>query len=114
MLVFQNGTIEIDGVDLRTVPRQRLRNAINTIPQEPLAIKGSIKLNLDPHSSFSDEQLCEALGKVELLTIVETIGGLEAEFQPGDYSSGQRQLFSLASAILRQSKVMLIDDASSK
>ncbi|KAF2761934.1 canalicular multispecific organic anion transporter 1 [Pseudovirgaria hyperparasitica] len=113
ILEFQTGSIEIDGVDIRSVPRGRLRRALNTISQEPLLLTGTIRLNLDPEGQCPDSQLLAALAKVDLLAFVEREGGLDAAMKPESYSSGQRQLFSLASAILRRSKIVLIDEATS-
>lgn len=114
MLEYQSGTIEIDGVDLRTVPRHHLRSIINTMPQEPLAIAGTIRLNLDPQNTLSDGDLLEALAKVGLSKFIFDLGGLGQDMNADNFSSGQLQLFSLASAILRKSKIVLLDEISSK
>ncbi|KAF5027367.1 hypothetical protein F66182_527 [Fusarium sp. NRRL 66182] len=113
MLEYQSGTIEIDGVDLRTVPRQHLRRIINTMPQDPLAVPGTIRLNLDPRQVSSEARMLEALAKVGLSRFVDHLGGLDAEMSAGSFSHGQLQLFSLASAILQEPKIVILDEVSS-
>lgn len=84
------------------------------IPQEPVFIPGTIRFNLDPCSQHSDHEIIEALKKALLFDVISAQGGLDAEFQPNSLSHGQRQLFSLAGATLQKSKVVLLDEITSK
>jgi ATP-binding cassette subfamily C (CFTR/MRP) protein 4 len=121
------GVLAIDGVDISSprVPLALLRSRVCLIPQEPTLFSGSLRLNLDPFSRYGDEQLLSALEAVQLrkATAVETghpsmVGGgglsLELVLSEGgeNLSIGQRQLLSLARAILQASKVVIMDEAT--
>jgi len=103
----------IDGIDLSTLPRQSIRARLNAISQDPYFIAGSIRLNLDPYESNTDDLLLSALRKVQLHEVVATIGGLDADLDVDSFSHGQRQLFCLARAMLRKGKIIVLDEATS-
>jgi ABC-type multidrug transport system fused ATPase/permease subunit len=113
MLELNSGTILIDGLDLSTMPRHEIRTQLNAIPQDPYFVTGSIRLNLDPYSTSTDDLIISALRKVHLLGTITSNGGLDAELDPDTLSHGQRQLFCLARAILRKSKIVVLDEATS-
>ncbi|KAL2062648.1 hypothetical protein VTL71DRAFT_5720 [Oculimacula yallundae] len=113
MLNIQNGTITIDGTDISKIPRQKLRESLSVIPQEPIFLKGTIRQNLDPLDLGTESAAALALQKVGLWTIVSDAGGLDVAMEPEDLlSHGQRQLFCLARAMLRSSKILIIDEAT--
>ncbi|KAM3075096.1 hypothetical protein ACMFMF_005777 [Clarireedia jacksonii] len=114
MLEVSQGSITIDGVDLLTIPRNVLRERLTVIPQEPVFIKGTIRENLDTLDLANDDVSAEAvLTKVGLWSIVTNAGGLDVPLEPEELlSHGQRQLFCLARAMLRRSKILIIDEAT--
>ncbi|OBT46506.1 hypothetical protein VE00_03330 [Pseudogymnoascus sp. WSF 3629] len=114
MLEINNGSVTIDGVDLSTTPRKVLRDRLTVIPQEPVFLKGTIRQNIDPlNLAENDSDIEEALKKVGLWPIVADAGGLDVSMEAEDLlSHGQRQLFCLARAMLRPSKILLIDEAT--
>jgi ATP-binding cassette subfamily C (CFTR/MRP) protein 1 len=113
MLELNFGMILIDGLDLSTLPRHNIRTNLNAIPQDPYFVAGSIRLNLDPYSTSADALIISTLRKVHLLDTITSNGGLGAELDPDTLSHGQRQLFCLARAILKKSKIVVLDEATS-
>ncbi|RDW57444.1 hypothetical protein BP6252_13782 [Coleophoma cylindrospora] len=114
MLEINEGSVLIDGTDLSTIPRKVLRERLTAIPQEPIFLKGTIRQNLDPLALTENDSAVKAvLQKVGLWSIVADAGGLDSPMEAEDLlSHGQRQLFCLARAMLRSSKVVIIDEAT--
>jgi ATP-binding cassette subfamily C (CFTR/MRP) protein 4 len=106
--------ISIDGVDIASVSLSSLRRAISTIPQDPVLYSGTIRSNLDPFNTHTDAQCVQALERVQLTPFLKQVGGLGYEIAEGgsNLSVGQRQLICLSRALLRNSRVILMDEAT--
>ncbi|TVY81873.1 ABC transporter FUM19 [Lachnellula suecica] len=113
MINIEGGHIKIDGHDIATVDPNTLRAGLNAIPQEPYFLSGSIRLNADPYGKRSDEEILAALNSVHIGKVIEGKGGLDAEMEDGTLSQGEKQLFCLARAILKRSRVVILDEATS-
>ncbi|KAL3421008.1 hypothetical protein PVAG01_07453 [Phlyctema vagabunda] len=113
MIDVPSGELLIGGRSFETFGNKRLRQSVNTIPQDPYFFPGTFRENLDQESGFSDEEIQVRLRKVGLDSEVVKAGGLDAQLEREKFSAGQLQLFSLARAMLHPKGILLLDEATS-
>uniref|UniRef100_A0A669EPS9 Canalicular multispecific organic anion transporter 1 n=1 Tax=Oreochromis niloticus TaxID=8128 RepID=A0A669EPS9_ORENI len=109
------GCIRIDDVDISKIGLHDLRNRLTIIPQDPVLFSGSLRMNLDPFDKFSDEEIWRVLELSHLKSYVSGLQeGLQHEVAEGgeNLSVGQRQLLCLARALLRKSRILILDEAT--
>ncbi|KAK6464985.1 oligomycin resistance ATP-dependent permease [Scheffersomyces coipomensis] len=130
---LEGGKISIDGVDISTLGLYELRSKLSIIPQDPVLFNGTIRDNLDPFGEHEDSKLFDAIRRAGLMTMEELqeiqkrgdkyTGDSEklhkfhldqvVEDEGENYSLGERQLIVFVRALVRDSKILILDEATS-
>lgn len=108
---LSGGHIFIDGQDISQIPLDSLRKALAIVPQETVFFSGTVRSNLDPFETHKEPELQEALREAHLekrLSLSDTM-----QTEGSNLSVGQRQLLALARVMLRNSKILICDEATS-
>ncbi|UZJ51666.1 hypothetical protein CBS101457_000986 [Exobasidium rhododendri] len=123
LIELEEGSIKIDGVDVSKIGLLDLRSRIGYLPQEPILFSGTIRSNLDPFGLYDDARLNDALKRSYLVAAEEadhSHGNVNnnitldttLEEEGGNLSLGQRSLVSLARALVKDSQIILLDEAT--
>ncbi|KAJ7753347.1 multidrug resistance-associated ABC transporter [Mycena maculata] len=122
MVEVGSGTIEIDGMDISRIGLASLREKLALVPQDSTLFLGTLRENIDPSNTSTDAELIAALQRAWLLpragvvdTAAEAKFGLNASVtdEGANYSAGEKQLLSFCRALVKNSRIIVLDEATS-
>ena len=115
LLEAYEGAIYIDDLDISAIPLEKLRKNITIIPQDPVLIEGTLRFNIDPFNYYSDKKIIDILKKINFDYIINKnpLGLYQIIAEEGsNLSVGEKQLICIVRAILRNSKIIIMDEAT--
>ena len=115
ILEASEGKILIDGIDISTLGLEILRHNLTIIPQDPALMEGSLRYNIDPLEKSEDNEIIKVMQKIGFDYIIKRDkNGLNQEISEGgsNLSVGEKQLICITRAILRKSKIIIMDEAT--
>ncbi|KAF7158902.1 hypothetical protein CNMCM5623_004081 [Aspergillus felis] len=112
LLDISQGTITVDGIDIRTIPRETLYTRLVCVTQTPHLLSGTIRENIDPFGTASDPAIEHVLKEVKLWDTVESLGGISVSLTDDQFSVGQKQLLCLARAMVRAGSILILDEVT--
>lgn len=113
---INEGSIEIDDINIETLGLHDLRRAFSLIPPDPMLFSGTLRSNLDPFDEKTDDEIWEALEHVHMKNAVSMLpNGLSTNIKSGccAFAADERKLFCLARAVLDKNKILIFEESSS-
>ena len=115
ILEAYSGKIYIDGVDISRVGLKKLRESITIIPQDSTLMNGTLRYNIDPVNAYTDKEIIHVMKKIGFDYIINlNKDGLDQNISENgsNLSIGEKQLICITRAILRKSKIIVLDEAT--
>ena len=109
------GKILIDNQDISKIGLELLRDSIAFIPQDPKLIDGTLRENIDPFGEYTDDEIIFQLNLIGLAYLLDDDDGLDGliESDGTNFSVGEKQLICITRAMLKQCKIIIMDEANS-
>ncbi|KAI5463545.1 multidrug resistance-like protein [Mariannaea sp. PMI_226] len=113
MIDIEQGELLIDGVNILALDPEYIRTSLVAIPQDVFVLKGTVRFNLDPSEALEEAAIVQTLERLQLWESIEKRGGLDVSVEDGTFSQGELQLLNFARAMLRNSRIIILDESTS-